>query len=298
LNDLKNYAIDATDGVIGHVKDFYFDDQSWVVRYLVVHTGAWLLGKNVLISPVSVGQPNWTEHLLPVAITRDQVRHGPDIDTDKPVSRQHEVRFFDYYRYPYYWGGGGLWGAGFSGASMMGQGSFSDADNDRAALERVRTSGAAAAANAAHTDAHLRSCRSVIGYGINTRDGAIGEVNELLVDERTWAIRYLVVDTSGWWLGHRVLIAPQWIERVSWSERGVDVNLTREAVKQSPGYNGTATLNRTWETDLYTHYDRPGYWVSEPSSARARDGLVEALVSTAKPGKPKPDAKSADHAFL
>jgi uncharacterized protein YrrD len=268
LDNLANYAIEATDGVVGHVKDFYFDDHSWVVRYLVVHTGAWLGGKSVLISPVSIGEPNWTERLLPVAITREQVRHSPDIDTDKPVSRQHEARFFDYYRYPYYWGGAGLWGGGFyPGVSMLGEGyAFTDAEYDRADRERVQTPGEAA--STAHGDSHLRSCKSVIGYSIYARDGTIGEVKEMLVDERTWAIRYFVVNTSSWWVGHSVLVTPQWIERVSWPERGVYVNLTRQAVKESPNYDGTETLNRTEETHLHTHYDRPGYWVAEPSRPR------------------------------
>ena len=112
-SDLENYAIGATDGSIGHVEDFYFDDDAWVIRYLVVKTGAWLAGRRVLISPIAVGKLNCTERLLPVAITKAQVKNSPDIDADKPVSRQHEQDYIGHYGYPDYWGSTGMWGDGY-----------------------------------------------------------------------------------------------------------------------------------------------------------------------------------------
>ena len=108
IKDLEGYAIGATDGAVGHVKDFYFDDDAWVVRYVVVETGSWLASRKVLISPIAIGKPDWVQRLLPIALTKEQVRGSPDIDTDKPVSRQHEADYHTYYGYPYYWGGGGL----------------------------------------------------------------------------------------------------------------------------------------------------------------------------------------------
>ena len=120
MNDLEGYAIRATDGTIGHVKDFYFDDETWVIRYLVVDTGTWLSSRKVLISPVAIGHPNWAEKVLPVSITKEQVKNSPDIDTEKPVSRQHEIRYLGYYGYPYYWGGTGLWGGGLYPTDYLG----------------------------------------------------------------------------------------------------------------------------------------------------------------------------------
>ena len=117
--DLERYVIGASDGTIGHVKDFYFDDEAWVVRYLVVDTGAWLSSRSVLISPIAIGRPNWTEKLLPVSITKEQVRNSPDIDTEKPVSRFQEAQNLEYYGYPYYWGGAGLWGGGPQPSMML-----------------------------------------------------------------------------------------------------------------------------------------------------------------------------------
>jgi hypothetical protein len=113
LNDLEGYPIEATNGAIGQVTDFLFDDESWVVRYLVVQTGEWLSNRSVLISPIAIGQPACSYRTLRVPMTTDQVRNSPDVDTDKPVSRQYELGYFGYYGYyPYYWGDSGLWGAG------------------------------------------------------------------------------------------------------------------------------------------------------------------------------------------
>src|SRR5680860_1407906 len=111
MNDLEDCVIRATDGIIGQVKDLYFDDKAWVIRYFVVDTGTWLSSRKVLISLIAIGHPDWTENEVPVSITKEQVKNSPAIDTDKPVSRQHEMTFLEYYGYPYYWGGVGLWGS-------------------------------------------------------------------------------------------------------------------------------------------------------------------------------------------
>src|ERR1700691_472875 len=123
MSDLEGYAIRATDGTIGHVKDLYFDDEAWVVRYLIVDTGSWLSSRKVLISPMAIGQSSWADKTLSASLTREQVKSSPDIDTDKPVSRQHEMEYLGYYGYPYYWGGDGLWGQGaYPGMMLLGLG--------------------------------------------------------------------------------------------------------------------------------------------------------------------------------
>jgi uncharacterized protein YrrD len=236
MNDLEGYAIRATDGTIGHVKDFYFDDQAWVIRYLVVDTGTWLSSRKVLISPIAIGRPDWAEQVLPVSITKEQVKNSPDVDTDKPVSRQHEIDYFGYYGYPFYWGGAGIWGGGLYPDMMM---------PDYVGFESTpqgedQEGEGAHAAQHQHDDPHLRSCKAVMDYHIEATDGDIGHVQGMLVDEETWAIQYLIVNTSNWWLGHQVLIAPQWIKDVSWSDATVSLNLTRQAVKEAPLYNSAA----------------------------------------------------------
>jgi hypothetical protein len=258
------YTIGAVDGVIGHVKDFYLDDESWVIRYLVVQTGQWLLHRRVLISPIAINQPNWSEQSFPTAITQEQVKNSPSIDTDKPVSRQHEKEYLGYYEYPHYWVGGSLWGWGANPEMMLGAGRIerTAAESSRADEEKLGEDADANCAGLPH-DAHLRSGNEISSYSVHAEDGDIGHVQGILVDEKSWAIRYLIVNTSNWWLGHQVLIAPQWIVGVSWGDRKVSVSLSRDAVKGSPPYAPGSRMGRDEEARIYDHYRRPGYWARE-----------------------------------
>jgi len=269
LEELHDYTIGADDGVIGHVKDLFLDDEAWVVRYLVVDTGGWLSGRKVLISPMAIGEPDWAERLLPVSLTKEQVKSSPGVDTDKPVTRQHELEFSGYYGYPSYWGGGGYWGGGlYPGMLLPGYGGFGspgaireETQNARARAEQVRD------ADDANDDPHLRSCKAITDYHIHASDGDIGHVCGMLIDDETWAVRYLIVDTSNWWVGHQMLVAPQWIEGVSWADGTVSVKLTRQEVKDAPVFEHTGTLTREDEARLHAHYGRSGYWAAEGKPA-------------------------------
>ena len=259
LKNLENYSISATDGEIGHVKDFYFEDDAWVVRYLVVETGNWLTSRQVLISPISVQQPDWVERTMPVSITKAQVKNSPDIDTDKPVSRQTEAQYHGYYGYPVYWDGPGLWGDGLFPYAMAP--GFGDHGLDRVERERqMQAYLRDQRERHRNDDPHLRSCNAVAGYHIHATDGDIGHVSGFLVDDETWAIRYLVIDTSNWWVGHKVLVAPLWIQSVNWADRSVTVDLSRESIKTSPAYDSAVDWNRDEELKLYRHYRRDAYW--------------------------------------
>jgi sporulation protein YlmC with PRC-barrel domain len=261
LNELEGYAIEASDGAVGQVTDCLFDDEAWVVRYLVVYTGSWLSNRTVLISPIAIGKPAWSDKTLRVPMTMEQVKNSPDVDTKKPVSRQYEFEYFGYYGYyPYYWGTSALWGGSDfprelrSGVSDAKEG----VEPHTVAADRARV--AREVEQHRDDDPHLRSANAVMRYHINASDGGIGHVQGLLLDEDTWAIRYLIVDTGNWWLGHKVLIAPQWIQGLSWSERTVAINLTREAIKGSPPYDSAGSLQRHEEASLHDHYQRVGYW--------------------------------------
>jgi hypothetical protein len=261
FKDLKDYTIGASDGSIGAVKDLYFDDHAWVIRYLVVDTGPWLFSRKVLISPRAIHQTNWASKLLPVSLTREEVRLSPNIDTDKPVSRQHEMDYLGYYGYPYYWGGTGLWGEGmYPNQVTPGYAGFG---SDEAARAEADAAQAAADEMRKHSDPHLRSCDAVVGYHVHATDGEIGNVKGMLVDEETWAIRYFVVTTSNWWGGHLVLVAPQWIKDISFSEQMFTVELSRQAIQEAPPYDDTVALSREQEILLQEHYGHVGYWIDE-----------------------------------
>jgi hypothetical protein len=262
VKDMVGFAIEATDGALGHVRDFYFDDEAWVIRYLVVETGSCLSDRKVLVSPYSMGEPTWGSEKLPVRLTREQVRASPGIDTEKPVSRQYEQDLNGYYDYPNYWGSTGLWGAGYYPSMYMGMG-YAGGISDRVAEQGNLKRMAHVAAQRGDNDPHLRSCKAVIGYHIHAADGDIGHVQGMLVDEKTWAIRYLVINTSNWWLGHEVLVAPEWITDVSWVGQTVTIDLTRQAIKESPHWDPSLLPDRPQEALVYQHYGRKGYWEHE-----------------------------------
>jgi sporulation protein YlmC with PRC-barrel domain len=260
---LEGYAVHASDGIIGHVADFYFDDQAWVIRYLVVETGNWLLSRKVLISPISIGHPNWVEKILPVSITKEQVKNSPDIDTDKPVSRQHEIEYLGYYGYSNYWGGGNLWGWGAYPYMMMpNYGDLAESPH-LAEPEEIEANTIKEARLQQNENLHLRSYKEVMGYHIEAEDGDIGHLQDLLVDDETWAIRYLIVNTSNWWIGHEVLIAPQWIRNVIWSEDKVSVSLTRQVIQGAPPFDSAKQLTRELELNIFKYYGHTGYWEHE-----------------------------------
>jgi hypothetical protein len=251
INDLGGYAVLATDGEVGYVTEFYFDDEKWVIRYLVVECGSWLSRRKVLITPISIGKPDWGGRILPVSITRAQVRDSPDIDTDKPVSRQHEMDYLGHYGYPAYWGGAGLWGInaypGMISGSVISETPGAVAAGYGLACSGPRQARPDHAVSQAEVDRrergdpHLRSCEAVRKYRIEATDGGVGHVLGMLFDDETWAIRYFIVNTSNWWLGHEMLIAARLIRSVSWAEQSVSVNLTRKEVKEAPAYDATET---------------------------------------------------------
>jgi hypothetical protein len=259
VKELERYAIHATDGVVGHVRGVYFDDESWVVRYLVVDTGGWFANRKVLISPMSVTHVNRLERSLSVSITRQQVKDSPDIDTDKPISRQHESGYLGYYGYPYYWGRGGFWGQGSFPSLLLNVSEHGMAQSDGSdAIERTQSMGEVGFEPG--DDSHLRSCEAVTDYRIEATDGDLGHVKGFVMEEGTWAIRYLIVHTSEWWLGHDVLVATRWIKKVSWLDSSVSVGLTRQVVKASPVYDTARQIDREHEMDIFKHYKKTGYW--------------------------------------
>ena len=198
VKDVRGVTVGASDGDIGRVDDLYFDDERWGIRYVVVDTGGWLSARRVLISPIAFGPPDWRSQRLPVALTKEQLRNSPDIDTQRPVSRQHEAEYARYFGYPYYWVGAGLWGMGAEPRPLV-RASAQQPDVDARLAQVVLSSPPG--------DSHLRSCAAVTGYHIEATDGAIGHVADFIVDDHSWEIHYVVVDTSNWWLGHRVMFA-------------------------------------------------------------------------------------------
>lgn len=245
LKSMRGYTLLARDGEIGKVHGFLFDDHDWTVRYLVADTGTWLPGRRVLLWPGVLGRPDWSEQALPVELTREQVKASPPVRADEPVSRQKESDLHTYYGWPPYWRQRPPLSGPASGTSDA---ALAAAEAEMNALEEKTP------------DPHLRSSREVIGYHIEARDGEIGHVEDLIVNVEDWLIRYLVVDTRNWLPGRKVLVSPTWAEEISWRERKVRVDLSRETIENSPEFNPAEPVNRSYEVRLYDYYGRPKYW--------------------------------------
>lgn len=246
--EVIGYGLRAVDDEIGTVKDFLFDDRVWTVRYLVADTGGWLSGRLVLIAPVSLGQPQWASRLLPVNLTKEQIENSPGIEADRPVSRQQEKSLTEYYGWPVYWP------TYFEGAGILGVAAAPPTP------ETARDSEEERARRRESEDPHLRSVKEVTGYHIRATDGEMGHVEDFVLEDDDWVIRYMVVDTRNWLPGKKVLVAPGWIESIDWAESKVAVDLSRDQIKDGPEYDPFAPVNREYEVRLYDYYGRPAYW--------------------------------------
>jgi PRC-barrel domain protein len=242
---MVDYKLDSLDGEIGKVKEFYFDDRHWAIRYLVADTGNWLTGRQVLISPYALEGVMKEKEEIAVDLTKKQIEDSPSLESDKPVSRQFDEVYYGYHAFPTYWSGPYMWGS--SPYILRDRSQW----KDTAQAEKS-------------WDPHLRSTNDVSGRHIQALDGEIGHVSDFIIDDENWAIRYLVVDTQNWWPGKRVLISPRWIERVSWSDSKVFVNLSRQSIKDAPEYTEDSAITRDYEAALHRNYDRKGYWLDEP----------------------------------
>src|ERR1039457_1649289 len=241
VKTLKGFTLDSLNGDIGNVKEFYFDDYHWTIRYLVADTGNWYTDRQVLISPHALVEVVREKEQITVNLTKKQIEESPPLDSDKPVSRQFEEAYYGYYGWPMYWDGPNIWGAYPEVVR--------DIDYTREILQAENK-----------WDSHLRSTNDVNSYNIEAIDGEIGHVDDFIIDDQTWAIRYLVVNTHKWWPGKKVLISTQWIDRVSWTDSKVFIDLHRETIKQSPEYTEESLLTREYEAGLHLHYKRQAYW--------------------------------------
>jgi len=217
IKELYGHKLIASDGEIGQVKDFYFDDKTWVIRYLFADTGSWLSGRQVLLSPHAFGRVNRDGKSLPINLTRKQIEESPSIETHKPVSRQYEIEYYQYYGWPAYWNGGAMWGLG--GLPVVSMPSKDEMEAHLLPHHR--------------DDKHLQSIKAVTRYAIHATDGEIGMVSDFMVDDKSWAVAELVVDAGHWYAGKDILIPTSKITRICYEKSEVFVNLTKSDLQQT-----------------------------------------------------------------
>jgi uncharacterized protein YrrD len=243
LKDLLGHKVHATDGDVGSISDFWFDHQHWNVRYLVVDTGEWLRGRSVLLSPVALGHPDWAARTLQVALTRQRIQNSPEVTTDLPVARQQEQALRRHYGWPVYWSGVGVL----------------EPPPEIAAPPPAPSQQVTETELEAHNP-HLRSLRQTLEYVIHAKDGEIGHVDDVLADDAEWVIRYFAVDTRKWLPGRKVLLATPWIHSVDWQDQAVYAQPTRDEIRTAPEFDPRKPITREYESLLWEHYGRPGYW--------------------------------------
>ncbi len=243
---MKNDSIWASDGAIGVVHDFLFDDRTWLLRWLVVDTGNVFAGRKVLLPPSALGHVDDDAHALKVRLTKSDVKGSPDIETDAPVSRRMEASLYGYYGWNPYW----------NTYAFMGDFGFGDPISAPLAASKMRSDQDCLDGSKSEGDVHLRSMHEMTGYHILARDGEIGHVADILIDDADWGIRYLVIETGGWWSGNKVLISPRSVRSVHWSDRTIDLDVDQQAVRESPAYDPTMTVDRIYGERHRDHYSR------------------------------------------
>lgn len=250
IKQLHGYTLAATDGELGKVHEFYFDDFEWTLRYFVVDTGKWLAGKKVLLSPVVFGQPDWKTETIPVMLTKKRIEGAPHIDEDEPVSRQKEIDINAYFGWANYW-------------SRFGAPDVAPAVKHPEAVRMTQGEARESSAEDAGQigDPNLRSTREVINYRVRASDGEIGHVEDFIADDETWVLRYLVVDTRNLLPGKKVIASPYWVAEIRWGAREVHFDVPQDVIKDAPEFNPSDPINREYETILYDYYGRPQYWL-------------------------------------
>ena len=228
FEDIRGYGIHAVDGDIGALRDVLFEDAASAIRYLVVETGGWLLGREVLLAPAAVGAVEPARRVIATALTTRQVKDSPTLDDQQAFSREHEELLHRHYDWAPYWQG--TTAAGL--APQWGLLGLPPAPaHDDPILDEI------AAAELERGDPTLRSAREVVGYYVAATDGDIGHVDDLLIEDASWTIARLVIDTRNWLPGRKVLIGPDRLRQVDWGERQILLDLPRREVEASPEYD-------------------------------------------------------------
>lgn len=249
LKELRGWGILASDGTIGKAHDFYFTDQTWVIRYLVVDTG-WLFGRKVLVSPEAVEAVDAADGEIGIRLTKSQIEEGPGIGTDLPISRQQEMELREYYSWSEYWG---------DSPTALAASPPADSLREAGGLKESRPASDARPAKQAGSNLH--SAREIEGYGVEADDGQIGHVEDLVVEPDSWALRYILVDTRNWLPGRKVLVAPDWAQQIDWSSQAVHFALSRAKIEASPPYDPATVLDRNYERSVHEHFGRRPYWI-------------------------------------
>jgi hypothetical protein len=238
VKDLMGYTIKATDGDLGKVKDFYIDDRNWSVRFILIDTGEWLPERRVILSPFAIGKPDTTARVMTEEVSREQVKNSPGIKEYGRITREEEIRLCDYFGWPIY----------CEDTATGGSEPYTDMEREGPAADEH------------DIGTHLIGARHLHGFRVEGPDGEIGFVEDMILDDDNWTIRYLAADTRKWFPGRKVLIATEWIERINAAEEKIHADISKKLVHDSPEYDHSKPVTREYEDKYYDYFNRPKYW--------------------------------------
>ena len=197
----------ASDGTIGTISDFLFEEATWSVRYVLVDTGKWLAGRQVLLSPRAfVHEPFGQPGTARARLSRSQIEESPALATGEPLTRGFERAYFRHFGWPSYWMGPSL----------------------GAALAPVDTS-----------EVRLLSVKELTGGLAQASDTRIGKVKNFSLSSLSWMVREIVVDAGHWYSERLVLIQPGLVERVGMAESVLYIGRSRLEVLSAPSLSET-----------------------------------------------------------
>jgi sporulation protein YlmC with PRC-barrel domain len=265
-DELIGYRLQTTDDTLGKCQDLLFDDRWWTIRHILANTGSWMTGRLVLISPLMILKPDWESKIIFLNVSTEEVENGPAPSDDEPVSQEHERKMALYYGYPNYWAGEGLWGPAPTPAAaelMAAKIQDQEEDGEQGLAPQEQSN-------------HLRSFKEIKGYQIHAKDGEIGHVDDFILDDETWALRHVVVDTANWMPGgKKVLLSLDWADGVSWSDRSLSMDLSKELIKNGPEFDPEKPVNAEAETRLYDYYGRP---IEQTISKRIQQQIANPFI--------------------
>lgn len=255
LKEILGYTLQATDDILGQCKDFIFDDGLWVTRYMVADTGNWLHHHKVLIAPVLLGEPDWRTERIPVKLSRQQIEACPPLEEHAPISREYEISYHEHFEIPFYWMGADF-REGMPNAAGVVQPVEDIELDEQPAPEKTEPRNP----GSDNLEGALRSATEVMSYMVSATDGEMGRIDDIIIEDDNWVIRYLAIDTGVLIPDRKILINTEWIDSVSWTETTVKVDLTQDAIRNCPDYDANEAVNREYEVRLYDYHGRPRYW--------------------------------------
>ena len=249
LLDWRGYCLRAIDKDLGSVEDFYFDDRTWTVRYLVADTGNWLPGRKVLIGPETVQSISPEDEAISVNLTSRAVEDSPGIETNLPFSLQKERELRLFFEWREYWNDEVFIQPAAAGGMIPEP--KADARPSTAVMDPQVGS---------QTNPYLRSANEVEGYTMRASDEDLGEVSGFIVQNETWRIRYLILETGNWLIGKKFLFSPRWVSGIDWSHRIVNLEITRKIFEGAPVYTPGEPIAVEDEQRLYDYYKKRPDW--------------------------------------